>query len=221
MKESSGAETRTEKKRAQIRDAAKRLFLRHGFQGTSTDAIVAAAGIASKETLYRYYAKKEALFVDVLRSLTTERFHIQQLMEQSTEPASVEELQMLLRAFTQVVLETMLQPEYLSLVRLTIAELPRFPELGTLFRLTVPDAALHYLQTLLSHGQTRGIVRPHKDLPTVARMLLGTLLTYAVLDGLWLMDQAPQMPEPGTLDAIVENIMDIVALKNNEEERMF
>src|SRR5579859_5445722 len=108
MKEVSRAETRTEKKRTQIQAAARELFLRYGFLGTSTDAIMEAAGIASKETLYRYYAKKEALFVDVLRSLTTERFHIQQLMEQSTDPESVEELRQLLWAFTRVVLETML-----------------------------------------------------------------------------------------------------------------
>ena len=73
LKEPSAVSARTEKKRAQILDAARQLFLQHGFQGTSTDAILAASGVGSKETLYRYYAKKEDLFVDVLRSLTIDR----------------------------------------------------------------------------------------------------------------------------------------------------
>jgi len=215
MTKPSGAQTRTEQKRAQIRAAAKELFLHAGFQGTSTDAILAAAGIASKETLYRYYAKKEDLFVDVLRSLTTERLRLEQLMEQATSPKSVPELRMLLRSITQNVLETMLQPEYLAAIRLMMAELPRFPQLGPLFRQTVPESAMNYLLTLLRNGQANGVVRPNKDLETIVRMLLGTLLTYAIFDGLLLNAQEPPMPEPGVIDAIVENIMAVVSVQEN------
>ncbi len=179
------------------------------------DAILAAAGIASKDTLYRYYARKEDLFVDVLCSLTTERLHLQQLIERSAEPKSIQELQMLLRTFTQEVLETMLQPEYLAVFRLMIAELPRFPQLGTLHRQTVPEPVMNYLLTLLRNGQVNGVVREHKDLETIARMLFGTLLTYMLLEGLLLDPQAPQMPEANVIDAIVENIMDIVSVKHN------
>src|SRR5713226_7273324 len=96
MNEPSVTQTRTEKKRAQIRAAAKQLFLRHGFQATSTDAIAAAASV-SKETLYRYYPKKDDLFVDVLRSLTIERSFWVQAMERPTEPTSTEDLRVLLR----------------------------------------------------------------------------------------------------------------------------
>src|SRR5437899_7844893 len=91
------AHARMEKKRTQTRTAAKALFLRSGFQGTSTDAIAAEASV-SKETLYRYYARKEDLFVDVVRSLTIERLHLAQWTEQSAEPTSRQDLRMLLRA---------------------------------------------------------------------------------------------------------------------------
>src|SRR6266700_1485426 len=100
--------TRAGKKRAQIRTAAKDLFLRSGFQGTSTDAIKAAAGV-SKETLYRYYASKEDLFVDVVRSLTTERLNLSQWAEPSPEPTSLQDLRMRLREIARQVLETMVQ----------------------------------------------------------------------------------------------------------------
>jgi AcrR family transcriptional regulator len=211
MSEPSGATARTEKKRAQIRDAARRLFLQHGFQGTSTDAILAAAGIASKETLYRYYASKEDLFVDVLRSLTVERMGLRQFMQRAPEPASAPDLRTLLRAVAREILENMLQPEYLALIRLTLAELPRFPQLGALFRQTVPEPAMSYLLTLLRNGQANGVVQRNKDLEAVGRMFLGALLTYAIFDGLWLTDQAPQMPEASRIDAIVEAVLDLVS----------
>ncbi len=215
MKEHSLAEQRTEKKRAQIRAAAKGLFLQSGFQGTSMDAILAASGIASKDTLYRYYASKEELFVDVLRSITTASLHLVELKEQSVEPRSLQELRMLLRTIAQDVLETMLQPEYLAVLRLTIAETARFPEIGTLFRQTVPEPALHAFQTLLRRGQVNGVVRESIDLPTIGRMFFGTLLTYPILDGILLNMQPPQMPEASVIDAIVENIIKVLSVKNN------
>jgi TetR/AcrR family transcriptional repressor of mexJK operon len=208
------AQARTEKKRAQIRIAAKALFLRSGFQGTSTDAIAAAAGV-SKETLYRYYASKEDLFMDVVRSLTTERLHLAQWTERSAEPTSRQDLRMLLRAIAQEVLETMVQPEYQAIARLMLAELPRFPDLGPLFRQTVPKPANNALLTLLRQGQAHGVVREHIDLPMIGRMFFSTLLSYGVLDGLLSNTQTPHMPEAGVIETFVDHIMELVSAKNN------
>jgi TetR/AcrR family transcriptional regulator, mexJK operon transcriptional repressor len=215
VKEPPVPQTRTEKKRAQIQAAAKQLFLQHGFQATSTDAIAAAAS-TSKETLYRYYAKKEELFVDVLRSLTIERSFWVQVMEQSPEPKNTQELRMLLRTTAQGLLETMMQPEYLAILRLIVAESPRFPELGTLFRQTVPSQGFHYLLTLLRSGQHNGVVRAHIDLPTVARMFLGTLLTYTLLDGLMQPMQAPQLPDSGTIDTFIDHLIEMISTRKRE-----
>lgn len=218
MQKSSAGSARTEQKRVQIRNAARRLFLQYGFQRTSTDAILAAAGIASKETLYRYYAKKEDLFVDVLRSLTVERPALRQFMQPSSEPASEQELRALLRAVAQDVLENLLQPDYLAVIRLMLAELPRFPELGVLFRQTVPEPAMHYLLTLLRQGQATGVVRQHIELDMIGRMFLGTLLTFAIFDGLWLPTQVPQVPEASSIDALVENIMEVITSQKQEKK---
>ena len=59
-----GRSTRAQRTRERLRAAAHRLFLRQGYLATSVDAILAEAGISSKETLYRKYANKEALFAD-------------------------------------------------------------------------------------------------------------------------------------------------------------
>ena len=210
MKDSTTASARTEKKRAQIRDAARQLFLQFGFQGASTDAIMDAAGIGSKETLYRYYAKKEDLFADVLRSLSVERAGLREFMRHSPSPASIAELRTLLRTVAREILENMLQPDYLAVIRLTIAELPRFPQLGVLFRQSVPEPAMDYLLTVLRNAQANGIVEQHQDLETAVRMFLGALLSYAIFDGLWLTTQTPQMPDANSIDDIVEHTLTIV-----------
>src|SRR5258706_8512422 len=65
--------TRAQQTHERLRAAAHRLFLRQGYLATSIDAILTEAGISSKETLYRHYASKEDLFVDVLGHLTLEQ----------------------------------------------------------------------------------------------------------------------------------------------------
>lgn len=54
-------------KRAAILDAAKRLFPREGFAGTSMDQIAAEAGV-SKLTVYSHFGDKEALFAAAVRA---------------------------------------------------------------------------------------------------------------------------------------------------------
>jgi hypothetical protein len=44
------------------------------------------------------------------------------------------------------------QPEYLALMRTTLAGVLRFPQLGALFRQTVPEPALRYLHDALAAG---------------------------------------------------------------------
>src|SRR5579864_56649 len=50
-----------------IREAAARLFLDHGYQGTSMDDIAAAAGV-SKQTIYTHFSSKEQLFGELVLS---------------------------------------------------------------------------------------------------------------------------------------------------------
>ncbi len=57
------APQRSERTRAAIREAANHLFLERGIDGTTVDAICAAAGI-SKGTFYLYFHRKEDLLVE-------------------------------------------------------------------------------------------------------------------------------------------------------------
>jgi AcrR family transcriptional regulator len=64
-------------KRAAILEAAKALFVRNAFAGTSMDAIAAEAGV-SKLTVYSHFGDKDNLFREVIRA------HIQDLLPEET-----------------------------------------------------------------------------------------------------------------------------------------
>jgi TetR/AcrR family transcriptional regulator, mexJK operon transcriptional repressor len=71
-------------KRAAILEAAKALFIRNAFAGTSMDAIAAEAGV-SKLTVYSHFGDKDNLFREVIRS------RVQDLLPEETygyDPAS-------------------------------------------------------------------------------------------------------------------------------------
>src|SRR5262245_37245739 len=55
--------SRGETTRARIREAANELFLRHGVEATTVEAIASAAGV-SKPTFYLYFQRKEDLLLE-------------------------------------------------------------------------------------------------------------------------------------------------------------
>lgn len=71
-------------KRAAILEAAKALFVRNAFAGTSMDAVAAEAGV-SKLTVYSHFGDKDNLFREVIRA------QIQDLMPEDTYQSDPEE----------------------------------------------------------------------------------------------------------------------------------
>ena len=197
---------RARAKRDQILSGARRVFLRDGFAAASTDAIAAEARV-SKRTLYVYYPSKEELFADVMRKLTIENPQMRGLetMEEMS-PGSEEELRRDLLELAQKIVTTMMQPDYLALLRTTIADTHRFPQLGGLFRATVPERALRSFAVFIERGRERGVVGTDVDGNVAARMFVGPLLTYAVLDGL-LAEGPPHPPAREKIEEIVDHYM--------------
>jgi TetR/AcrR family transcriptional regulator, mexJK operon transcriptional repressor len=193
---------RARAKRDQILSGARRVFLRDGFAAASTDAIAAEAKV-SKRTLYVYYPSKEELFAGVMRGLTVENPQTRALesMEEMT-PGSEEELRRNLLELARKILATMMQPDYLALLRTTIADTHRFPQLGGLFRATVPERAMRSFAVFIERSRECEVVGSGVDGETAARMFVGPLLTYAVLDGL-LAEGPPRPPAQEKIEEIV------------------
>ena len=102
------------------------MFMRHGFDGTSIDAVADAAGM-SKRTVYARYADKNELFGAVLRALIERcvapitRFH-----------SGTATLEATLVEIGRHLLTNVLAPAAVSLHRIIIAELERQPAFGRL-----------------------------------------------------------------------------------------
>ncbi len=193
-------------KQEQILSGARMVFLRDGFAAASTDAIAAEAKV-SKRTLYVYYPSKEELFADVMRKLTIENPETRALESiEEMSPGDEGELRRDLLELASKIVATMMQPDYLALLRTTIADTHRFPQLGGLFRATVPERAMRSFAVFIEKSRERGVVGRDVEGDTAARMFIGPLLTYAVLDGL-LAEGPPRPPTREKIEEIVDLYM--------------
>jgi TetR/AcrR family transcriptional regulator, mexJK operon transcriptional repressor len=100
----------------------------------------------------------------------------------------------------------MMRPDYLALLRTTIADTHRFPQLGGLFRATVSERATRSFAVSIERSREYGVVGPGVDGETAARMFVGPLLTYAVLNGLFA-EGPPLPPTQEKIEDIVELYM--------------
>ncbi len=116
--------TRSDRKRASIVEAAISEFHARGFPATSMDAIAETAGV-SKRTIYNHFKSKEELFC----AISTEA--CRRVLEQSHEPyrpdAPLEEQ---LADIARRKVELLSAPDFLRLVRVTLAERVRRPHVA-------------------------------------------------------------------------------------------
>jgi TetR/AcrR family transcriptional regulator, mexJK operon transcriptional repressor len=120
-------EGRSARKHRTILEAARAVFLRNGYLGTSMDEIAAAASV-SKQTVYKHFSDKESLFNAVIDS-TIVAFDnpFFDSVAALTEEGDVKEK---LREVGRQLMYLLMQPTILQLRRLVIGEAARFPDLG-------------------------------------------------------------------------------------------
>ncbi|OYD08515.1 TetR/AcrR family transcriptional regulator [Paludifilum halophilum] len=193
---------RAQAKREQIRTAAQQLFLQHGFAETRMDAITARAGV-SKQTVYSYYAGKEELLADVLTQLIHRFFEDPSPLKADHAPLETyDDFQKGLNHLAETIITTLMQPDYLALIRVILSESIRFPKLGELFRSTVPVRVLKKITAYLQQARRQGWAH-FEDADAAARMFVGPLLTHVLLDGLMTPDRPPRRPDSQQIEAIV------------------
>lgn len=128
-----------------ILDAATALFLDQGFGRATLDQVAERAHVG-KTTLYSRYATKEALFEAVVRKCV-ETF----LQDMDTKPAQGTLEEKLVQVGTSLGQAT-LTPYVVSIMRITLAETDRFPEIAKeAFRLGF-GACVQSIAAALSNG---------------------------------------------------------------------
>ena len=176
-------------KRAAIVRAATGLFLRHGYQGTSTDQIAAAASV-SKQTVYNQFRDKETLFREIVVGVTAtaERFATS-LPDALAGVRTPEELEPALHALAHRYLSAVLNPQVLALRRLIIGETNRFPELAAEYYRRAPGRVLAALADVFDRLRDRGLLTgdPADAADDFAFLVLGRALDH----GMFHLDDTP------------------------------
>jgi TetR/AcrR family transcriptional regulator, mexJK operon transcriptional repressor len=152
------SETRTDRKRKAILEAATTLFLRNGYRGTSMDEIAALAAV-SKQTVYKQFADKERLFAEIVRGTVDEV--ADPIHDELPDLTSSHNLEHDLRDLARQQLASALQPKVLQLRRLVIGEAGRFPELGRAFYERGGGRSEASLAALFEKLTEHGVLRAH------------------------------------------------------------
>lgn len=128
------------------------LFIEHGYNGVSMSRIVKATG-GSKETLYRYFDSKEALFAALIDDLQTTLAAAPSPPEYSEMP-----LEEGLRLLGRATATAGLSDRAIALMRLASGEHARFPELGKLLFELAPARSYARLREFLRAKHKQGEV---------------------------------------------------------------
>lgn len=145
------AQIRRGRKFDQVLEGARRVFLRHGFEGAPVDDIAREAGV-SKATLYSYFPDKRLLFLEVARTeCRRQADEAVELIDQTAPPRAV-----LTEAARRIV--AFLMSDFAQNVfRICVAEGDRFPELGHEFYhsgpLLVRERLVDYLAGAVARGE--------------------------------------------------------------------
>jgi AcrR family transcriptional regulator len=125
--------------------AAQTVFLRDGFSTTSMEVIAREAEV-SKQTVYNHFAGKEELFRAVIERRCA-------LMEAELDKGFLQhgdDIEQVLTAFGQNILDVMLSPQSMWLKRLLQTEGRRHPQLAETYYRLGPDATANRLADFFS-----------------------------------------------------------------------
>jgi AcrR family transcriptional regulator len=152
-------------RRAQLLDAARRVFAERGYHRASVSHIIAEAGVA-RGTFYNYFESKRLVFQAVLEE-------VMDAVAGAVEPIDVDQpippqvwanLDRIIRSLTT----------HGDVARVLFAEAAGMDEEGDTALRSFYAATTNRIQTALSLGQTLGVVRDG-DPQMMARLLLGMI----------------------------------------------
>jgi AcrR family transcriptional regulator len=183
MTEVLEARTETRRRRKaerpqEILEAAFVEFSRNGYAMTTLDQIAEGAGV-TKGTIYVYFENKEHLFISMVREVTKATLDTVHEMLETHEGSTADLLRAQFSFIYQHIVEDRRRREVL---RMLIAEAPRFPELADRYHQEILRPCLDMLRQAIRRGMDRGEFRNSAiiDLPQIV------IAPIALVD-LWMM----------------------------------
>jgi TetR/AcrR family transcriptional repressor of mexJK operon len=172
--------------RAAVVDAARTLFLRKGYAGTTMEEIAALAGL-TKRTVYNNYGGKDALFTRIVADVIAyaEAF-AHGLRGEFTAGITAARLPAFLDDLGRRLALGIVRREVIALRRLLIGEAREFPALATDYFERAPGAVLRTLASGFDRLGRAGLLRVTDARLAAAQfayLVAGELLDRAVLVG--------------------------------------
>ena len=162
----------------EILEAAFTEFSRNGYASTALDQIAERAGV-TKGTIYVYFENKEHLFISMVRDVMQAKLDAVHEMFETHEGSTADLLRAQFSFMYQHIVEDKRRRE---VVRMLIAEAPRFPELADRYHQEILSPCLDMLRQAIQRGIDRGEIKrsPIIDNPQVV------IAPIALVD-LWIM----------------------------------
>ena len=183
MAEVLEARTETRRRRKaerpqEILEAAFVEFSRNSYAMTTLDQIAERAGV-TKGTIYVYFESKEHLFISMVREVTKAALDTVHEMLETHQGTTADLLRAQFSFIYQHIVEDRRRREVL---RMLIAEAPRFPELADRYHQEILRPCLDMLRQAIKRGMDRGEFRNSAivDLPQIV------IAPIALVD-LWMM----------------------------------
>jgi TetR/AcrR family transcriptional regulator, mexJK operon transcriptional repressor len=153
---------------SRILAAARTLFLQRGYGETSMDAIARDAGV-SKATLYSHFDSKAAMFAALI---VLECRHLADAVGARAldEPNIRHALLDVAHDFNNL----LCSGDGLTMYRIVVAEVPRFPELGQVFYDSGPTVMIDRIAGILRRAADRGLLEIRD--PRIAAMQFISLI---------------------------------------------
>ena len=165
-------------KRHNILAVATELFLEKGFSAASTSELLRRTG-GSKTTIYSYFGDKAGLFTAVVDDMLQDSVSLLgslDLAELSVHDALVN--------ISEQYLKVVLSPRYVGLMRIVIAEVNRFPEIGEAFYEHGPGLSYSKFKSFLEERITAGELKV-RDTSRAKDLFFGTLLHRELLSRIY------------------------------------
>lgn len=165
-------------RRETILKAALEEFSAGGFAATRLDDVARRAGVA-KGTIYLYFADKDTLFQEIVRSMLTPLVGNLENLQNRDAP-----LRVIADHIVNLFVEEVLETDRRNIIRLMIAEGPRFPKIAEFHYREVVSRVMAAMQVILQRAVERGEIR-HKALAQFPQLLFAPALMAVIWSSLF------------------------------------
>jgi TetR/AcrR family transcriptional repressor of mexJK operon len=136
---------KSQKKRMQILESGAEMFLSHGYERTSMDAVAKHSGV-SKQTVYSHFKSKDTLYSAVIESKC-----VSYQIEESSLCSQDKPLQEILEGFAIKFIQLLTDEHVISMHNVVIGEAQQNPQIAELFYDAGPVHSIELIQQLLQN----------------------------------------------------------------------